>query len=337
LSDSVSSHGTSTDSEGWLFSDAESDAQDVETFSRFRLQHAPSDELRAARVDATAAAQVRHFDECMTAAHAWVLVDSMWLLKRQQQVANTVQLAAAFVRDTTPDGESLDDMGVRAAMDMCLDSSSAVSQQVVPLLVGANMHQFRASVIRLLELCAARLQAAPEDSGARTAARSPDLSSIKRMLGPLRALHCRHTGQAAAASLRDAVLHKHPAPLAFFASSFGADMPRGPATVQEQARSLVSLPPVILPGGSSVEESTSGLLHNLYLLPPEALCGLAAALGAHEFNIHFGTVKATPNRADKRQDEMFGARVQRKRQTEAFRLAALEAQVGSLRNAVQDK
>ena len=337
FSDSGSSAAASSDSEGWLFSDADDTAQDAEASSRFRLQYAPSDELRAARVDAGAAARVRHFDECMTAAHAWVLVDSMWLLKRQAQVASTVQSAAAFVDSTATGDESEDDNGIRAVLDLCLGRDTDVPHHIAQLLVGADMHQFRAAVIRMLELCAARLQSQTgqgNEGGADSKGKSM-LASIKRILGPLRALHCRHTGQAAAASLRDAILQQHPAPASFYAATLGAGLVPAPKAVEDQASELLKYPPVVLAGGSSVEDATGGLLQSLFMLPPDALCGLAATLGTHEFNVHYGTVKLTPSRAVKRHDQLFGARVQRKRQTEAFRVTALEAQAAALRKAVR--
>jgi len=343
LSDGMSSRGSSSDSEGWLLSDTEDDVQDMQIFNRFRLQYAPSAELQAARVDASAAAQVRHFDECLMGAHAWILVDSMWMMKRRKQVAATVRSAALLVRNSAgaqQEGDAADN-GVAAAVRLCLDDIGDVAEQITPLLVGAGMHQFRASVIRMLEHSAALLQqpTGAEERGVPAARelKAPDLAAIKRLLGPLRALHCRHTGQASTAALREAILAHFPAPLAMYTAAFkgGGGPAASAASIPQQAAELVQLPPIVLPPGASVESSTGGLLHNLYMLSPEALCGLSTTLGAHEFNIHFGTLKATPSKGGRHSEQLFGARVQRKRQTEAFRLSALEAQVAALRKAAK--
>jgi hypothetical protein len=105
-------------------------------------------------------------------------------------------------------------------------------------------------------------------------------------------------------------------------------------TVSEQARALASLPPLSMPCGNSAEQATNGLLHSMYMMPPDALCGLSAALGTHEFNLHFGTMRATPIRDSGQGNQLFAARVKRKQQTEAYKLVALEAQIDSIRKAL---
>ncbi len=335
-----------SDSEdGWLLSDAEDEHGNSEVFSRYRLQHAPSEALRAARVDAAAAAEVRQSDECLSAAHAWVLVDAMWIMKRRKQVASTVHTAASFVQQASVSGQVELDNGVAALQDLFAHEN--VRAHTAALLVGANMHQFRASVLRMLELCAAIQQeqqggASGEGGGAAGTLQTspPPLGALKQLLGPLRALHCRHTGQASTAVLRDAIAAQAPAPVSAFRTAFGsADGSEcelvGEDQPADQAQALLQMPPVSLHAGASVEAATDGLLHSLYLLPPSALCGLAVQLGAREFNLHFGTVKATPNRDNGDRSQLFPARLHRKRQLEPFRLPALEAQVAVLRDSIE--
>lgn len=318
-----SSTSASDLSDGWLHSSSD-DGDTVEDLGRFRLAGAPQSMLRAARVNTLAAARLRHFDECSLAHLSWVIADAMFLLRRQAKVNALLGAAAswALVSGTAPPS-------AQAAAEV-LQSNPHIADQAAALLVDASMHSMRASCIALLEAAAAG-----QVGESKSISGFGELPG--RVLGTLRALHCRHSAMAPQAKLREVLLQTYPLPVSAFAAAHGqwGSSPRSDTAqhLKEHAHFLSSFAP--LSGKmASVVDATDALASDMYLLAPDVLCGMLLVSGLHEFGLHYRLQRVVPAPAsqssvtDPRQ--LFPRRVRCASNPTPFKESNLQAQIAAV-------